>query len=74
MDMSRVWPIICQYGFGAVLCAIGIIAGLKSGYLDLKVSEDKRLLAIFVAGYLLLLIFVCVFTFFAPNWSAGGTQ
>ena len=72
--MARVWPIICQYGIGAVLCAVGIIAGLKSGYLDLKVSEDKRLIAIFVGGYLLLLAFVCVFTFLAPNWSAGGAQ
>ncbi len=66
MDMARVWPIIVQYGFGAVLCAIGIWCGIRSGYLDLRHREDKRLLTILVAGFVGLLILVCLFTFWLP--------
>jgi hypothetical protein len=69
--MLRVWPIVCQFGFGALLCIIGIWCGLRGGYLNLKTAEDKRLLVILIAGYLLMLAIVCVFTFLAPNWATG---
>jgi hypothetical protein len=72
VDMSRVWPIVCQYGIGAVLGAIGIWCGIRSGYLDLANGEDRRLLAVLVGGFLLLLATVCLFTFWAPFWSPPG--
>ena len=74
VDMSRVWPIVCQFGIGAILCCVGVWCGLRGGYLDLKVREDRRLLWILVAGYLFLLAVVCFFTFVAPNWSNGGAS
>ncbi|HUV67987.1 MAG TPA: hypothetical protein VMW24_29115 [Sedimentisphaerales bacterium] len=73
MDMLRVWPIVCEFGVGALLCLVGIWCGLRGGYLDLKVAEDRRLLITLVAGYFLLLAVICVFTFLAPNWANGGT-
>ena len=72
MDMLRVWPIVCEFGVGALLCVIGIWCGFRGKYLDLKVGEDRRLLITFVAGYFLLLAAICVFTFLAPNWADGG--
>jgi len=45
---------------------------LRGKYLDLKVSEDRRLLAILVAGYLIMLVIMCVFTFLAPGWASEG--
>ncbi len=72
MNMLRVWPILCEFGVGAVLCLIGIFCGLRGGYLDLKISEDRRLLAVLVAGYLFMLAIVCVFTFLSPGWASGG--
>ena len=72
MDMLRVWPIVCEFGVGAVLCLVGIWCGLRGKYLDLKVSEDRRLLVTLVAGYLFLLAVVCVFTFLAPEWGNKG--
>lgn len=74
MDMLRVWPIVCQFSIGAVLCGIGVWGGLKGGYLNLKVREDQNILAAFAGGYILLLIVSCVFTFFAPYWATGGGQ
>jgi hypothetical protein len=71
MNMLRVWPIVCQFGVGALLCLIGIWCGLRGGYLNLKIAEDRRLLVVLVAGYLLMLAIVCVFTFLAPNWAGG---
>ncbi len=71
MNMLRVWPIVCQFGVGALLCLVGIWCGLRGGYLNLKIAEDRRLLVILVAGYLLMLAIVCVFTFLAPNWAGG---
>ena len=72
--MSRVWPIVCQFGIGAILCLVGVWCGLRGGYLDLKLREDRRLLGILVAGYLFMLAVVCFFTFVAPNWSNGGAS
>ena len=66
-DMARVWPIIVQFGVGAVLCAIGIWAGLSSGYLDLKIPDDKRALWVIVGGFFGLLVLSAVFTFWLPN-------
>lgn len=74
MNMLRVWPIICQYGLGAVLGAIGLWCGIRSGYLDLKNPEDRRLLVVLVGGFVLMLALVCVFTFWAPFWTSGGAQ
>jgi hypothetical protein len=69
--MLRVWPIICQFGVGALLCFIGIWGGLRGGYLNLKITEDRRLLVILVLGFLFMLAIVCIFTFLAPNWANG---
>ena len=69
--MLRVWPIICQFGVGALLCFIGIWGGLRGGYLNLKITEDRRLLVILVLGFLLMLAIVCIFTFLAPDWATG---
>lgn len=71
MNMLRVWPIVCQFGVGALLCVIGILCGLRGKYLDMKIAEDRRLLAILVAGYLFMLAIACVFTFLAPGWASG---
>jgi len=73
MNMLRVWPIVCEFGVGALLCLVGIWCGLRGGYLDLKIAEDRRLLAILVAGFLFVLAIVCVFTFLAPGWASGDT-
>ncbi len=71
MNMLRVWPIFCQFGVGALLCLVGIWGGLRGGYLNLKITEDRRLLVILVAGYLFMLAIVCVFTFLSPGWASG---
>jgi len=71
VNMLRVWPIVCQFGVGALLCLVGIWCGMRGGYLDLKIAEDRRLLVILIAGYLLMLCIACVFTFLAPNWAIG---
>jgi len=71
MNMLRVWPIFCEFGVGALLCVVGIWCGLRGGYLDLKVSEDRRLLVILIAGYIFMLAIVCVFTFLSPGWASG---
>ncbi|MBN1508679.1 MAG: hypothetical protein JW955_17660 [Sedimentisphaerales bacterium] len=73
MNMLRVWPIVCEFGVGAVLCVLGIWAGLRGGYLNLRIAEDRRLLVILIVGYLLLLALMCVFTFLAPHWANGGS-
>ncbi len=72
MEMLRVWPIICEFGIGAILCLVGIWCGLRGGYLNLKNAEDRRLLLILVGGYFFMLGFMCIFTFLAPNWANGG--
>ena len=73
MNMLRVWPIICQFGIGAILCIIGIWGGLRGKYLNLKIAEDRRLLIILIGGFLLMLALVCIFTFLAPNWANGDS-
>ena len=71
MNMLRVWPIFCQFGVGALLCVVGIWCGLRGGYLNLKVAEDRRLLVILVAGFMIMLAIACVFTFLSPGWASG---
>ncbi|MFO7973835.1 MAG: hypothetical protein R6V12_04295 [Candidatus Hydrogenedentota bacterium] len=72
MDMARVWPIVCQYGIGGILLAIGIWSGISGGYLDLKHPRDRRLLYILAGGFLFLLVLVSVFTFWLPYVPAEG--
>ena len=69
--MLRVWPIVCEFGIGAILCVVGIWSGLRGGYLDLKVAEDRRLLVILITGFVVMLAIACVFTFLAPHWATG---
>jgi len=38
----------------------------------MKVPEDRRLLAILIAGYVFMLAIMCVFTFLAPGWASEG--
>ena len=66
IDMARVWPIIIQYGVGAILGGVGIWCGIRSHYLDPDSPEDRRLVRILVGGYLVMLALVCFFTFVAP--------
>jgi hypothetical protein len=72
LDMARVWPIFCQFGIGAALCAIGVWAGVYSGYLNTADPADRRVLAVVVAGYLGLLILSCLFTFWLPFIGVEG--
>ncbi len=71
--MLRIWPIICQFGVGGVLCLIGIFCGLRGKYLNIKLAEDRRFIVTLIVGYLLMLVLVCFFTFLAPNWANGET-
>ena len=71
MEMLRVWPIVCEFGIGAILCMVGIWCGLRGGYLNLKNAEDRRLLLILVGGYFFMLGIMCIFTFLSPNWANG---
>jgi len=66
-EMTRVWPIVCEFGVGAVLMVAGIWAGLSSGYLSLGRREDKRLLGVLIGGYVLLLAGYAILTFMAPS-------
>ena len=47
MEMARVWPIVCQFGVGAILCFIGTYCGLTSGYLDMSHRDDRRIVFIY---------------------------
>jgi len=73
-DMARIWPIIVQFGGGFVLCAVGLWAGIQSNYLDLKNSEDKRLVYIIIGGFVGLLLLASAFTFWLPNLPAEAAQ
>ena len=70
--MLRVWPIICQFGIGAILCLIGIFCSLRGGYLNIRIAEDRRFIVTLIIGYVLLLCLACFFTFLAPYWANGG--
>jgi len=66
VGIERILPILVQFGVGAVLCGIGVWAGLKSGYLDLELKRDRKIIVIVVIGYLGLLLFYSAFTFWLP--------
>lgn len=66
MDMMRVWPIVVQYGVGAVFCAAAMVFSLRGGYLDLAYRDDRRTLWVLVGGFVLLLAVTCAFTFWLP--------
>ena len=66
MNWAHTLPILTQFGGGAVLCLVGIIAGLKSGYLNLQVRDDRRSIYVIIAGYLALLLYNCIFTYWLP--------
>ncbi len=73
-DMARIWPIIVQFGVGAVLCAVGVWAGLSSGFTDLTVPEDRRAVGYVVGGFAGLLVLALIFTFWLPNLANGTIQ
>lgn len=66
MGSTHMLPILVEFGIGAVLSAAGIWCGLASGYLDLKQAADRRLIAVFAAGFAGLLVFYLLFTFWLP--------
>ena len=66
MGSTHILPILVEFGIGAVLIAAGIGCGLASGCLDLKQAQDRRLIAVFAAGFAGLLIFYFLFTFWLP--------
>ncbi len=71
VDMARVWPILCQFGIGGLLCAIGLWAGLSSGYLDMKLRDDRRMIYVIIGGFVGLLALACAFTFWLPFVGVG---
>lgn len=73
-DMARVWPIVVQFGVGAILCIVGVWAGISSGFVDFKLPQDRRAVGIIIAGYAGLLILACIFTFWLPNLANGAAQ
>lgn len=72
--MARVWPIVVQFGVGAILCLVGIWAGISSGFIDFRLPEDRRSVAIVFAGFAGLLIVACIFTFWLPYIGDGPGQ
>ena len=67
MEWSRLLPIICEFGIGAGLMALGIGGGLRGGYLNLTRKEDRSLLWTLASGYLVLLAVYILFTFWLPD-------
>lgn len=74
MDAARMLPIVVQFGFGAVLCALGLWAGLKSGYLDMALPNDRRVVRMVFAGYAALLLLSLAFTVWLPYWAPEAGQ
>ena len=72
VEMARVWPILVEFGVGGLLCMAGIVAGVRSGYLDMKLPADRRLLGIIAGGYVGLLLLYCAFTFWLPFVGGGA--
>jgi len=62
---SMLRPIVCLFVVGGVLCLVEIWCGLRGKYLGMKIAEGRRILAILIAGSLLTLAIVCIFTFLA---------
>lgn len=72
MDMMRIWPILVQFGVGGLMCAVGLWAGWRSGYLDMALPGDRRLVVIVVAGFVGLLALAAAFTFWLPFLGEGA--
>ena len=70
LELSRVLPILCQFGIGAALGVIGIRAGVTGGYLNLQLSHHRQMVWVLIGGYAALLALSCAFTFWLPF--AGG--
>jgi hypothetical protein len=66
MEAARLLPIVVQFGIGALLCVAGLAAGLRSGYLDMKLPNDRRLVRMVVLGYAALLLLSLAFTVWLP--------
>lgn len=66
VELTRVLPIVVQFGVGGLLCVLGVWAGMRSGYLDLNTPDDRRLIGIVAGGFLALLLLYCMFTFWLP--------
>ena len=73
VELSRILPIVIEFGIGGLLCLIGIFAGLKSGYLDLGIRGNRRLLVVLGSGFAALLVLYCAFTFWLPFAGAEVT-
>ncbi|HUT25526.1 MAG TPA: hypothetical protein VM492_14365 [Sumerlaeia bacterium] len=71
-DILRVWPIVCQFGVGALLGLVGIWGGMRGGYVNLRNPADRRVIYVLIGGYLGMLALACAFTFWAPDWAPGG--
>lgn len=75
MALERILPILVQFGAGGVLCVLGVVAGLRSGYVQPSHPEDRRALITVAAGYAVLLLLAAAFTFWLPYVPvAGGGQ
>ncbi len=70
-EWSRALPVLVQSGGGAILCLIGLWAGIKSGYLDLKLPDDRSVVYWIVGGFVFLLVLTCAFTFWLPHLDGG---
>lgn len=73
-EWSRALPVLVQSGGGAILCLIGIWAGIKSGYLDLKLPDDRKVILWMIGGFLFLLLLTSAFTFWLPHLDGGATS
>lgn len=67
MDIPRILPLVCEFGIGAVLMAVGVWGGLRGEYLNLTRRGDRALLWTFGAGFVLLLAVYSLFTFWLPG-------
>ena len=65
-EMTRIWPIFCQFGVGAILMLVGIVAGIRGKYLSFGRHEDRLLITVLIGGYLLLLAVYVALTILAP--------
>jgi hypothetical protein len=72
VEMARIWPIIVQFGIGLILCMIGLWGGFKGGYMHLRFTQDRRMLAVIVGGFVALLLLSVMFTFWLPFLGGEG--
>ena len=72
MDWLRIYPLLLQFGAGAVMCAVGVWCGISSGYFERGTASTRRMIAVVVGGYLGLLAVAILFTFVLPNLGGNG--